>query len=267
MGMNPFLEQSFLVIGPVIFLLLILATGIGYKVGKRQGKRASSAEKLEKTAGTIAGAMLALFGFILAISLSMADSHFEARRKLVLDEANAIGTGRLRALTIGGEHGTEIVRLLNDYARVRMDFFAAGEDSVRLKSVYQKTSDLQQRIWNHASAIGRNAPTPISAILLSSLNEMFDLASTRRWAFEVRVPSYVINLLLLFGLLAMGMMGYYFGICGVHHPILSALLFVAFTIAILLVIDLNKPRGGYIQPEQSPLNWLVEEGEAQKIPQ
>jgi hypothetical protein len=90
-------------------------------------------------------------------------------------------------------------------------------------------------------------------------NEVFDLAATRRWAFEVRVPSHIINLLLLFTLLAMGMMGYYFGICGVHHPILSAFLFIAFVIAILLVMDLNRPRNGLIQPEQSPLNWLVEE--------
>jgi hypothetical protein len=259
MGTHSPLDQSLLVIMPVLFMSLILVTGIGYKVGKRQGKVASASEKLEKTAGTIAGAMLALLGFILAISLSMADTHFQARRKLVLDEANAIGTSRLRALTIGGEHGAEIVRLLDNYVRLRLDFFDAGEDPNRLKPVYRKTSDLQQRIWDHASMISRSNPTPVNALLLSSLNDMFDLASARRWALEVRVPSYVINLLLLFALLSMGMMGYYFGICGVHHPILSALLFAAFTIAILLVMDLNRPRSGYIQPEQSPLRWLVEE--------
>lgn len=54
-------------------------------------------------------------------------------------------------------------------------------------------------------------------------------------------------------------MGYYFGVCGVRHPILSAVLFAAFTVAILLVMDLNSPRSGIIEPEQSPLIWLVEE--------
>ena len=265
MAMNPILNQGLVVSAPVILILLILVTGIGYKVGKKQGKLTPVHEKLDKTAGTIAGAMLALFGFILAISLSMADSHFEARRKLVLDEANAIGTSRLRAMTIGGEHGTEIVRLLDDYARLRIDFFAAGEDQNRLKSVYGKTSDLQKRIWDHASAIARIDPSPITAILLSSLNETFDLASTRRWALEVRVPSYVIDLLLIFALLSTGMMGYYFGVCGVRHPILSAVLFAAFTVAILLVMDLNRPRSGLIQPEQSPLKWLVEEVSQQPL--
>ena len=259
METNFFLDHSLLAMALLIFLLLILVTGVGYKVGRGQGKRTTQAEKLEKTAGTIAGAMLALLGFILAISLSMADSHFETRRKLVLDEANAIGTCRLRAMTIGGSHGAEICRLLTEYARIRTDFFAAGEDPTRLKSVYTQTSDLQGHIWDHASAIAAEFPTPISSLLLSSLNEAFDLATTRRWALEVRVPAYIIYLLLVFALLSMGMMGYYFGICGVGHPILSALLFGAFTIAILLVIDLNKPRSGYIQPEQSPLIWLMEE--------
>jgi hypothetical protein len=259
MRMETLLDQSLGLIAPAVLILLILITGMGYRIGKRRGKAASDTEKLEKTAGTIAGAMLALLGFILAIALSMADSHFEARRKLVLDEANAIGTARLRALAIGGENGTQIVRLLIDYTRLRIEFFAAGNDHGRLNTVYAKTSDLQQRIWQEASTISRSNPTPISSLLLSSLNDVFDLASTRRWAFEVRVPSYIINLLLLFSLLAMGMMGYYFGICGVHHPILSLLLFLAFTIAIMLVMDLNRPRSGLLKAEQSPMNWLLED--------
>jgi hypothetical protein len=253
-----FLDQSFLVIAPAIFVLLLVATGIGYKIGKRQGKIAGLAGKLEKTSGTIAGAMLALLGFILAISLSMADARFEFRRKLVLDEANAIGTARLRALTIGGEHGAEIARLLHD-------FFAAGNDQNRLKTVYRNTADLQQRIWDHASVIARNHPTPISAILITALNEVFDLASSRRWAFEMRIPSYIVNLLLLFALLAMIMLGYYFGTCGVYHPILSTLLLLAFVVATLLVMDLNRPRRGLIQPEQAPLHWLLEETSSQVL--
>jgi hypothetical protein len=203
--------------------------------------------------------MLALLGFILAISLSMAESHFSARRKLVLDEANAIGTSRLRVLTIGGPHAPDLLRLLEAYTQVRLDFFGAGEDANRLKLVAERTTDLQGQIWNHASAIAADAPTPISGLLLSSLNEVFDLSTTRRWALEVRVPGYVINMLLVLALLAMGLMGYYFGVSGVRYPVLSAFLCLAFTVAILLVLDLNRPRGGFIQAEQSPLIWLLED--------
>lgn len=254
---NLFLYRSLFLIGLLMIAALLLTKEYGYWIGFKNTKQAATAEKLEKTVGTITGAMLALLGFMLAISISMADSHFESRRKLILDEANAIGTSHLRARTIGGPHGDKIAQLLVDYTQLRLDFFDAGEDQKRLKSVYGKTAAVQQQIWGHASAIAKSAPTPISAILLTSLNEVFDLASSRRWALEVRVPPSIIKLLFALSLLSMGILGYYLGICGFRHPILSLFLIIAFTAAILLIIDLNRPRSGLIQPEQSSIVWIL----------
>jgi hypothetical protein len=251
----------------VLFLMiacLFVVMTVGYLIGRgHRRKKEAVAERREKTAGTITGASLALLGFIMAVSLSMADSNFQARRKLILDEANAISTSTLRAQTIGGDHGAEIVRLLRDYTKLRLDFFAAGEDKNRLKRVYEQTAALQNSIWNHASAIAQAAPNNISGLLLSSLNETFDLGTSRRWILEVRVPPHIIKLLMVFSLLSMTIMGYYFGICGVYHPFLSGLLFFALTFIILLIMDLDRPRSGYITPEQSPLTWLMEESKSQ----
>jgi len=255
------LNVNLLLIAPLILISLFLVMTVGFLIGKRHGKQQEIAEKREKTLGTITAAMLALMGFILAISLSMADTKFEDRRKLVLDEANAISTSSLRAQAIGGAHGSEIVHLLKDYTQLRLDFFAAGEDRNLLKNIYEQTSVLQERIWDHASNIAQAAPTPISGLLLSSLNETFDLATSRRWVLEVRIPPYIIKLLVVFSLFSMGIMGYYFGVCGVYHPILSGLLFVALTFIILLIMDLDRPRSGYVKPEQSPLVWFIEKKE------
>jgi hypothetical protein len=252
-----FLNGSLYLIGLLMIVAQFLTRECGHWIGRWNTQHAAAAEKQEKTVGTITGAMLALLGFMLAISISMADGHFESRRKLILDEANAIGTSHLRARAIGGPHGEKIAHLLIDYAQLRLDFFAAGEDQKRLKSVYQQTSMLQQQIWGHTSAIAKSAPTPISAILLTSLNEVFDLATSRRWALELRVPPSIIKLLVAFSLLSMGILGYYFGICGLRHPILSLFLIIAFTAAILLILDLNRPRSGLIQPEQSPIVWIL----------
>ena len=240
---------------------LLLVTGAGYFIGEKHVKQAPAAEKREKTVGTITGAMLALLGFLLAISLSMAVANFQARRKLVLDEANAISTSSLRAKAVGGPRGAEIVRLLGEYTRLRLDFFAAGSDQNRLKSVYTKTSAIQGRIWDHASSISQTTPTAVSALLLGSLNGLFDLGTARRWVLEVRMPPYIVEVLVGFSLLSMGMMGYYFGICGVRHPFLSLLLFAAFSVTILLIMDLDRPRSGFIQAEQLPLVWLIEDTE------
>jgi hypothetical protein len=240
-----------------MFICLFLVMTIGYLIGKRHRKQRTLAEAREKTAGTLTGAMLALLGFVLAISLSMADSKFQERRKLILDEANAISTGILRAQAIGGVHGIEIAHLLELYTKIRLEFFAAGEDRAKLKQVYERTEILQKSIWDHVSAIVQSAPTPISGLLLNSINEVFDLGTSRRWVLEVRIPPYVIKLLLIFSILSIGIMGYYFGTCGIYHPVLSGLLIISLVFIILLIIDLDRPRSGYITPEQSPLTWLI----------
>jgi hypothetical protein len=254
-----FLNGSLFLIGLLMIFALFLMRECGYWIGQWNSKKTVAVERQEKTVSTITGAMLALLGFMLAIAISMADGHFESRRKLILDEANAIGTSHLRAQAIGGLHGEKIANLLINYTQLRLDFFAAGEDQKRLKSVYEQTAMLQQQIWGHASAIAKTAPTPISAILLTSLNEVFDLVTSRRWALEVRVPPSIIKLLFALSLLSLGILGYYFGICGFHHPILSLFLITAFMAAILLIVDLNRPRSGLIQPEQSPIVWVLKD--------
>lgn len=261
---NFILSGNLTFIAVLIFISLFFVMTIGYRIGKRHSQKQDLTEKREKTSGTITGAMLALLGFMLVISLSMADSKFENRRELVLDEANAISTSSLRAQAIGGIHGTEIVNLLKEYALLRLDFFEAGSDRNRLQAIYENTSELQGRIWGHASAIAQASPTPISGLLLSSLNETFDLANSRRWILEVHIPPYIIKLLFVLSLLSIGVMGYYFGICRVYHPVLSLLLFISLTFIILLIMDIDRPRSGYVKPEQSPLVWLLKEGKSQR---
>lgn len=253
------LHGSFFLVAAVMFIFFSAMLTFGYLIGRRHAKNESVPEKREKTAGTITGAMLSLLGFILAISLSMAESKFENRYHIIIHETNAISTSILRAQTIGGVHGDEIVRLLKEYSRLRQDFFKAGENPNRLRTIYEQTTVLQNRIWKNVSAVAGKAPTPISSLLLSSLNETFDAATSRRWIYEVRLPPNVIKLLLFISILSMGMMGYYFGLCGVHHPILSGLLFFALISIILLIMDLDRPRSGNIRPEQASLTWLFEE--------
>ena len=45
----------------------------------------------------LVGSILALLAFLLAVTMGMAADRFDARRALVLAEANAIGTTYLRA--------------------------------------------------------------------------------------------------------------------------------------------------------------------------
>ena len=88
---------------PVFFgavFALLLATGIVVllEVGRRIGSRrlAKEGEAAAKGFGAIEGAVFALLGLILAFSFSGALTRFDARRHLVVAEANNIGTAFLR---------------------------------------------------------------------------------------------------------------------------------------------------------------------------
>jgi hypothetical protein len=60
-------------------------------------------------------ASLGLLAFFLAFTFGMAGSRFDDRKKLVLEEANTIGTTYLRAELLPEPHRTEIQTLLREY--------------------------------------------------------------------------------------------------------------------------------------------------------
>jgi hypothetical protein len=260
MLLNLVFDQSLFVIGLYVFATLLAATEFGYRLGHRLNRKKESdlSERQEKGVGIITSAMLALVAFVMAVSISMADSRFNTRRKLVLEEANAISTAYLRAQGVGGVRGEAIMKFFRDYTQLRIDFVAAGEDQTRLETIYEKMTVIQQRIWSSASEAAAGAPTPITALLLGSLNQVFDLATARRWASEARVPFNVFKFLHFVSLLAVGVMGYYFSLSRHRHFVLSSILLFAFTASMLLIIDLDKPRSGNIQAEQSSLVWTLE---------
>lgn len=251
-------KQDLSLIGLLLFVSLVVAKEAGYRIGRRIAKGRHASEKRETGPAIVTTAILGLLAFMLAISLSMANERFNARRSLVLAEANAIGTAHLRAKAVGGPHGEEIARLLVEYTRLRLEYYEAGEDRKLLDTVYERTAQLQKRMWDNATAITAAGPTPINSILLQSLNQVIDLYTSRRWALEVRVPIHVTRLLILISLLATGMMGYHFGLCGFRHFVLSSLLCLALTASMILIMDMDRPRSGRIQPEQSPLAWTLE---------
>jgi hypothetical protein len=67
---------------------------IGRRIGVRQ--LAEEGETASKGLGAIEGAIFGLLGLILAFSFSGALTRFDARRHLVVEEANDIGTAWLR---------------------------------------------------------------------------------------------------------------------------------------------------------------------------
>src|SRR3990172_11677164 len=75
----------------------------------------------EAPLGSLVGAVLGLLAFILAFTFGITASRFDARKQLVLEESNAIGTTYLRAGLLPQPQGLEVRRLLREYADIRLN--------------------------------------------------------------------------------------------------------------------------------------------------
>jgi hypothetical protein len=94
-----------------ILLVVLLSVEFGYRLGKY--RRSRQEQEKEAPVGTMVGATLGLLAFILAFTFGLAAARFDARRQVLLDEANAIGTTYLRAGMVP-ERGEEIRGMLRD---------------------------------------------------------------------------------------------------------------------------------------------------------
>ena len=98
------------------------------------------------------------------------------------------------------------------------------------------------------------------ALFIESLNETIDLHETRVTSgVYARVPATVVILLLLGSMLTLGMVGYNAGLTRRRSPLTAVVLILVLGAVITLVVDLDRPRGGFLRVSQQPLIDLQEQ--------
>jgi hypothetical protein len=184
----------------------------------------------------------------------MAVSRFESRKQLVLDEANAIGTSFLRAELLPAPEGSGIASILRQYIDVRVQYGTTGNDVGRLDSLHTQSANLQNELWARAVAYGQKDPNPVRAgLLLQSLNQAIDLESARWVASQNHVPETVIYVNGIVGLLAAMVVGYTFGLNGRRQTFSVCVMVLAITLVLAVILDLDRPRSGFIRISQQPM--------------
>ena len=239
----------------LFFVIQWVAQAIGAWLGRRHTARgAAPAEGV----GVVVGGMLGLLAFVLALTLSFATTRFEERRQGTLMEANALGTAWLRAKAIGHPRGEELAKLFEDYTRLRADFIKAPASRDAVRAINDKTSELQNRIWEHVTVIVRERPDAISSSLMAATNEVFDRSTAERFAFSLTMPPQMVWLLMGIAVLSIGALGYQLGMRGLSLPILSVLLIAMWTSVIVVILDLSAPRIGSLRSSAAAYYWTLD---------
>jgi hypothetical protein len=243
------------------FALLLMATQMlaheaGYWLGYR--RQSPDGEVQAEGVSVVVGGMLGLLAFVLALTLSFANTRFTERVEGTLAEANAIGTAWLRAQAIGRVRGPEIAKLLEEYAQLRRDYVREGRNQADIDELNRQTNALQTKMWGHVAAIIGEHPDPVSASLMAALNDVFDQATAERFAYNLRLPSPIFWLLIGMTLLGTAALGYQLGLRERKVHILVALLTLMWTAVIVDILDLASPRIGAFRASTAVYDWTLQ---------
>ena len=77
-------------------------------------------------------------------------------------------------------------------------------------------------------------------------------------AFQNRVPESVIYVNAAVGLLSMMLVGYSFGVNGRRNIFSMCVLAVSIALVLAVIIDLDRPRSGFIRGSQQPMIDLLQ---------
>ncbi len=241
----------------LLFATQVAAREFGYWLGKRQSALRGTGDA--EGVGLVVAGMIGLLGFVLAIMLSFGSTRFDERRQGTLDEANAISTAWLRAEAVGHPNGSAIAKRLKDYVQVRRDYVQAPRNLEILQQINQRTSQLQSEIWSDMTAIIRTRTDPAVVSLMSALNEVFDLATSERFAHDNRIPQSLFWLLMVLAHLSMGALGYQLGLKGQRTHTMGGVLTAVWTAVIVVILDLSAPRLGAIRTSVEVYDWALED--------
>jgi hypothetical protein len=228
------------------FLVLLASVEAGYRgyrwVRPRDGRELRGQEFLLSAA---LGLLALLMGFTFSLSLN----RYEARRALVVQEANAIGTAWVGAQLFEEPYRGEMSGLLKQYADIRIAWSDISSDQD-----LGPTRVLQDRLSTAVQHLARGG-TPPTAVrwVLDPVNEAFGAQAARTAARAARVPNRVLAVLVLYSILSMVMLGYILAINGYRHSAATGLLLVLLTLAFGIILDLDRPQAGAILVSQRPL--------------
>ncbi len=242
-------------IGLLFLAFMLAAHELGFHLGRKAEPRTN--EKTKSQISVVQGAILGVLGLLLGFTTAMAVSRFDARRQLVLEEANAIGTSYLRTQLLTSPESTEIASLLRQYVDVRLQYSGAGADLEHLKAAKDRAGRLQNEFWSRGVVFAQKDPRSVTAgLLLQSLNQVIDLEAARWTAFVHHVPETVIYVDGVVALLAAILVGYGYGLGRQRHLFSMFILALSITAVLAVIVDLDRPRQGFIQVSQQPMIHL-----------
>lgn len=218
--------------------------------GIKEGRKAADTKDI----GFLVPSAFGLLSLLIGFTFSLALARYEDRRDLIVAEAAQIRLAALRLEALPTPVREAVGANLRAYLVSRIAFFEAGSAPSDIRAAGAASDRLQdamqRQVREQAALDGHAAQTRAMA---DALDPMIVMAMRRETAAVERIPARVLELLFLFGLLAMTILGHGTGATP-GRPWTPTLAFtVLVSAAMVLIVDLDRPRGGDIRVSQAPM--------------
>lgn len=245
-------QRSEFLIVALLFVLLLAAAEFGFRRGRRVASTLGEATRSQLA--SLQTAVNTLLALLLGFTFAMAVSRFETRTRLVVDEANAIGTSALRARMLPAPYRETVLELFRKYLDSRLATYNEFLPTPAALQAKRQAALLQEEVWQQARQAAERNPSPVpTGLFIDALNQVFDQQAKRDAARDNHVPQSVLMLLFVVAILAMGLSGYGCGL-GERRPWGTMLtVAVAISMVVLVIIDLDRPRRGLIHVSQQSM--------------
>jgi hypothetical protein len=244
----------------VIYLLTILFIGGGMEAGavlarRRRDRPTSDGDRF---LSALAAPSIGLLALMIGFTFSMALSRFEARKAVLLSEANAIGTAALRGQMLQEPYRSAVAPLFLEYTKIRVGTRGQLLESSATEQATRRSLEIQEELWRAGmDAAAANPQVVPSGLFIQALNTLIDVHEERLTAARNQVPSVIFVALEGIAIVAFGFAGYGLQLANVGCRKAMWIMAMMMGSVIMLVLDLDRPQAGLIMVDQRPLLDLI----------
>ncbi len=241
----------------VFFLVLTLVLSLvalfgSYALAARYAPQRDGRD--ENAFGLGQTAIFGLIVLILAFSFSFAAERFEARRALVVEEADGVAAAYDHMDYLPPARRDIERDLVRRYtgARIRAlgDVSYTWEDSPNA----QAANGYYRRLWDMATADVRADRRDVAYLTLAEeIDKAGDIAEYQVAAVNNHIPPPILGIVILCTLVGAALLGLTFGRVRSPNRALSVIFCVLFAATVFTIVDMDHPKGGLLQIDVAPL--------------
>jgi hypothetical protein len=244
-----------IVFGGIIFITIFILNWLGYRSRIRISRLHPDKEV---ALGAAEGSLFGLMALLLAFSFGIVFSKFESRRQLIIDEANFIQTAILRCTLYPDSIKQWLLPNFKQYLESRIAYYELGDNYTEdtVKVILNDGNQHFDSIWSKTNLLTRDKDNrSLAEQMIPVLINVKNIAATREAARKGPIPSLITIVLLILVFVSSFLMGYG-DKPGQRNPIFSLAFALMITATIFLVIELNRPRQGYINLDNAEQNMV-----------